>query len=648
MKIANLLNEGVGRIVKGVNTTPDVGVNQLPIEAAKFGSKVSKDGVPPIISAINLGILKEGIAVRFERTPDFDILHIKQKGKNRVELRGKPGYERGGYDANDKLHQVLDKLGKAANISDLMNGEVQNINPGHPDAEKATKTTKDILSTEGIEEALGSIDKNSEIYVDMDGVLADFFGEWAKLMKVSHWTELGKEHSIPDALQAIRDSNEFWLNIPMLPKAKELLLLIKKLKGSYYICSSPLADDPNSVPHKEEWIRRHLSFFPPKKVFITSNKPKYALRKDGTANILIDDFGKNINAWQDAGGVGFKYKDHKFERTVGALKKQMTEDVTKPQLDALERVVDRVFGQIGIDVEFTRHFIDRVNDDRNGQPITIQELGRLFAKEYKRWGKPIAKMGPDTQAVMKDLESDINIPFALNWNGKELELVAKTVMRKKNFKTPNQEFRVENKVNEALDNPYPFKLEGPAKDGTWVGKANTPNGPLVMDFDGNKSQDDFSIDFAVDSKMGSEGTGDAFRIFATVVAIMNEWIKRVGIERVVSFDFNADKEEHDSDGRSKLYDRFAKKLASQLGWSVRKSITGNGSTDFFALQNPNPQTNENFADGKKKGKSKPGRVKKSGASCNGSVTDLRKRAKNASGEKAKMYHWCANMKSGRQ
>ncbi len=56
---------------------------------------------------------------------------------------------------------------------------------------------------------------------------------------------------------------------------------------------------------------------------------------------------------------------------------------------------------------------------------------------------------------------------------------------------------------------------------------------------------------------------------------------------------------------------------------------------------------ENFADGKVKGKSRPGRVKKSGASCNGSVTSLRSKAKKASGEKAKMYHWCANMKSGR-
>jgi GNAT superfamily N-acetyltransferase len=57
---------------------------------------------------------------------------------------------------------------------------------------------------------------------------------------------------------------------------------------------------------------------------------------------------------------------------------------------------------------------------------------------------------------------------------------------------------------------------------------------------------------------------------------------------------------------------------------------------------------ENFADGKVKGKSRPGRVKRAGASCSGSVTDLRKRAKNASGERAKMFHWCANMKSGKK
>ena len=56
---------------------------------------------------------------------------------------------------------------------------------------------------------------------------------------------------------------------------------------------------------------------------------------------------------------------------------------------------------------------------------------------------------------------------------------------------------------------------------------------------------------------------------------------------------------------------------------------------------------ENFADGKKKGKSRPGRVKRAGASCKGSVTSLRAKAKKYGGERGKMYHWCANMKSGR-
>ena len=57
---------------------------------------------------------------------------------------------------------------------------------------------------------------------------------------------------------------------------------------------------------------------------------------------------------------------------------------------------------------------------------------------------------------------------------------------------------------------------------------------------------------------------------------------------------------------------------------------------------------ENFKDGKKKGKSRPGRVKKAGASCKGSVTSLRAKAKKYGGEKGKMYHWCANMKSGKK
>jgi hypothetical protein len=56
---------------------------------------------------------------------------------------------------------------------------------------------------------------------------------------------------------------------------------------------------------------------------------------------------------------------------------------------------------------------------------------------------------------------------------------------------------------------------------------------------------------------------------------------------------------------------------------------------------------ENFADGKVKGKSRPGRVKRAGVPSSASISRLRQIAKTSSGEKAKMAHWMANMKSGR-
>ena len=153
------LDEGVGRIVKGVNTTPDVGVDQTRIEAAKFGNKVDKDGRPPTLSSkvkgkstnvlFNLG-LTEGIKLRLERDKHIDVLHIwDTKEKHRVEVRGKKGYETNGYDPQDKLHQVLDRVGKAASVSDLMNGDVVDINPHHPQGSRAIRTARDVLKTEG-------------------------------------------------------------------------------------------------------------------------------------------------------------------------------------------------------------------------------------------------------------------------------------------------------------------------------------------------------------------------------------------------------------------------------------------------------------------------------------------------------------------
>ena len=156
MKISDLSEDG--RIVKGVNTTVDVAPNEIKTQAAKFGNTVDKDGKPPTLSKkvkgnstnvlFNLG-LTEGIKLRLERDKHIDVLHIMDtKDKQRIEVRGKKGYESGGYDANDKLHQVLDRVGKAANIAELINGEVVSINPNHPQGTRAIRTAQDVLQTE--------------------------------------------------------------------------------------------------------------------------------------------------------------------------------------------------------------------------------------------------------------------------------------------------------------------------------------------------------------------------------------------------------------------------------------------------------------------------------------------------------------------
>ena len=54
---------------------------------------------------------------------------------------------------------------------------------------------------------------------------------------------------------------------------------------------------------------------------------------------------------------------------------------------------------------------------------------------------------------------------------------------------------------------------------------------------------------------------------------------------------------------------------------------------------------ENFADGRKPGRK--GLAKRVGVNCKQPVSKLRKIAKSSSGERQRMAHWCANMKSGR-
>ena len=135
------------------------------------------------------------------------------------------------------------------------------------------------------------------------------------------------------------------------------------------------------------------------------------------------------------------------EKAYVAKKSPMTEEVTQKQLNDLEKFGDRLLAKFDIDIEFTRHFADRMNDARNKPAITVSEIQRLFKKIAKEKGRNIKKYG-DAEAVLKDMQSDLNLPVAVNYKNGEFEVVNKTIMRKKDFKTTSPVVKYESFVNE--------------------------------------------------------------------------------------------------------------------------------------------------------------------------------------------------------
>ena len=117
-------------------------------------------------------------------------------------------------------------------------------------------------------------------------------------------------------------------------------------------------------------------------------------------------------------------------------------EVSQSQLNQVEKYLDKLLDKVGIDVEFTRHFMDRVNDARNNKPINTAELIKIYREVYKKYGKQISQLSRGTEIVLRDMDTDINVPVVLKWDGKEFDMIAKTVMRKKNFKSRTKKYSI--------------------------------------------------------------------------------------------------------------------------------------------------------------------------------------------------------------
>ena len=150
------------------------------------------------------------------------------------------------------------------------------------------------------------------VYLDMDGVIADFFGGVERLYGVDHWKQLTSDKT-KDLRQDVIDriaGTDFFAHLPKFSSADTLIEMIKKFTGGQYsILTSPLrGDTENSGYYKKVWIGKNI--VKPDDIIVTGRKETYAT-KNGVPNILIDDRPINIEKWQSKGGYGILYQANK-------------------------------------------------------------------------------------------------------------------------------------------------------------------------------------------------------------------------------------------------------------------------------------------------------------------------------------------------
>ena len=149
-----------------------------------------------------------------------------------------------------------------------------------------------------------------KVYLDMDGVIADFDKRFRDLSgmepkefenkygKKEFWNLIDEEHKI-----------KFWVGIPTMPGAADLVDAVKDY--NYELLTSPSAKK-QSYLGKILWVRNHIgSVFPSKpRINFKKAKEKHLIKPQlAKTDILIDDREDTIGRWNAAGGTGIVYKN---------------------------------------------------------------------------------------------------------------------------------------------------------------------------------------------------------------------------------------------------------------------------------------------------------------------------------------------------
>jgi hypothetical protein len=160
------------------------------------------------------------------------------------------------------------------------------------------------------------------LFLDMDGVQADFFGRWAEEHGVSNYKQIPHPE---EAIQELATSSpervyNFFRELQPLPGGMRLINWLKTNKIPFTVLSAPLRGPyaSSSIKAKKDWLDQYNPGTSDSAIF-TSAKYKHA-KDGGTTNVLVDDFGKYLSAWEQAGGIPVKHEDGQTNKTIEMLK----------------------------------------------------------------------------------------------------------------------------------------------------------------------------------------------------------------------------------------------------------------------------------------------------------------------------------------
>lgn len=119
------------------------------------------------------------------------------------------------------------------------------------------------------------------------------------------------------------------------------------------------------------------------------------------------------------------------------LGENVINEIPMADLRDIDRVADKFLNPVDV-VLTNQHFFDRLNDPRNGKEISGAELVGFFKRLGKKKKQFVDFLNQYNQIVAVDDRTKLNIPFMKQAN----KAIAKTIMRKDDFKTTNQKLDI--------------------------------------------------------------------------------------------------------------------------------------------------------------------------------------------------------------